>query len=93
MLARTLRPNSMRSRSVSNLRGKRSNFVRCRVARDSDLPPRELDLADPPLDSEDAVLPLEVELPLVEPPAPLLVPLTGDVTLVAAEPVALPTAP
>ncbi|MGH3029578.1 MAG: hypothetical protein ACRDNE_02210 [Gaiellaceae bacterium] len=65
------------------------------MARDSDLPPpRELALADPPLDSEDAVLPLEVEPPpLVEPPAPLLVPLTGDVTLVAAEPVPLPTAP
>jgi hypothetical protein len=95
MFARTFRPNSMRSRSVSNLRGKRSNFVRCRVARDPDfLSPRELDLADPPLEPDDVELPLEVEpAPLADPAVPLLVPLTGDTTLVGAEPVALPAAP
>jgi hypothetical protein len=93
MFARTFRPNSMRSRSVSNLRGKRSNLVRCLEAREPDLlPSRELDLADPPLEPEEAVLPLEVEVPprVVPPP---LVPLTGAVPLVVAEPVTLPTVP
>jgi hypothetical protein len=93
MFARGFRPNSMRSRSVSNLRGKRSNLVRCRVAREPDLPsPRRLELADPPLEPDVVELPLEVE-PLVDPPAPPFVPVTGAVTLVAAEPVAPPAAP
>jgi hypothetical protein len=88
MFARTFRPNSMRSRSVSNLRGRRSNLVRCLEARELDrAPSREPALADPLLDPEDAVLPLDVD-----PPPPLVPPIEGALP-VDAEPVALPRAP
>jgi hypothetical protein len=94
MFARTFRPNSMRSSSLSNLGGRRSNFVRCRVPREPasrPLPEREFADLVPP--EPDDVLPLEVEPPPAVDPLPPLVPPTSGRALVPEEPVAPAAAP